>query len=246
MIVALIPARAGSERIPNKNIKRLEGQPLIAWTIATALACPSIDKVLVSSDNTVIREIAEQYGAEGLSRPNSLSGPTVTDWPVIKHCLQVLPGIRLVVYLRPTTPLRSTELVEKAIKMVQEGMSSVTGLRSVHKMPESAFKCFTVRNGLLRPVTREGFDLTDHPEQEVEPTYKPNGYVDIALPATVLAPGPGTAWGSTVIPYVTPPVIELDEPQDWDYLTYLLKTRGEGESHEFYREGGLLKTSWGI
>ena len=246
MIVALIPARSGSERIPNKNIKKLNDLPLIAWSIATALACPSIDKVIISSDSAVIREIGEQHGAEGLPRPASLSGPRVKDRPVIKHCLQVIPGIRLVVYLRPTTPLRSTELVEAAIKMAQEGMSSITGLRSVHKMPESAFKCFTVRNSLLQPVTREGFDLTDHPEQEVEPTYKANGYVDVALPATVLAEGSGSAWGSTVIPFVTPPTLELDVPEDWEYLEYQLKTRAAGESHEFFREGGPLRTSWGI
>ena len=243
MIVALIPARAGSERIPGKNLKKLNEIPLVAWSVATALACPSIDKVLVSSDSAIIREIGENYGAEGLSRPPSLSGPRVEDHPVINHCLQVVPGIDLVVYLRPTTPLRSVDMVEQAVKMAQEGSKTVTGLRSVQKMGESAFKCFMLRNGLLEPITRDGFDQTDKPDQEVEATYKANGYVDIALPATVMA---GSAWGDTVIPLVTPPVVELDQPEDWDYLEYILKSKNAGETHEFYREGGPLKTSWGI
>jgi CMP-N-acetylneuraminic acid synthetase len=133
--------------------------------------------------------------------------------------------------------------VEKAIKMMLEAGQAPTGLRSVHRMTESAFKSFTLRNSLLQPVTREGFDQSDKPDQEVEATYKPNGYVDIILPATVAA---GSCFGDTVIPLVTPPVIELDEQEDWDYLTYLLKSRNAGEAHEFYREGGPLKTSYGI
>ena len=165
------------------------------------------------------------------------------DYPVIKHLLQVVPGVDLVVYLRPTTPLRSSDMVEQAIKMVLEAGEAPTGLRSVHKMGESAYKCFTIRNSLLHPITREGFNQSDKPEQEVEPTFKPNGYVDIALPATVTA---GSAWGDTVIPLVTSPAVELDTPDDWDYLEYTLKSRNAGETHEFYREGGPLKTSWGI
>ena len=243
MIVALIPARGGSERIPGKNIKKLNELPLVAWSVATALACPSIDKVLVSSDHEATLLIGEQFGAEALSRPGSLSGPLVEDLPVIDHLLKVVPGVDLVVYLRPTTPLRSSDLVEQAIKMMLEAGKAPTGLRSVHKMPESAYKCFTIRNSLLQPVTREGFDQTDKPEQEVEPTYRPNGYVDIALPATVTA---GTAWGSTVIPFVTPPALELDEQEDWILMEYNLKTRAAGETHEFYREGGPLRTSFGI
>jgi len=243
-VAALIPARSGSERIPGKNIKKLNGLPLVAWTVATALACPSITEVYVSSDSSIILEVGEKYGAEGLSRPRSLAGPKVQDFPVVKHCLQVVPGLELIVYLRPTTPLRSVHQVEQAIKLMLESSETATGLRSVHRMPESAFKCFTISYSLLQPVTYLGFDQTDKPDQEVEPTYKPNGYVDVILPATVLEKE--SCFGDTVIPFVTQPVIELDTPDDWDYLEYILKTKGAGDTHEFYREGGALNPTFGI
>ncbi len=245
-IVALIPAKGTSQRIPGKNLKELDGIPLVAWTIATALACESIDKVYVSSESEDVLSVARKFGAELLYRPEKLAGPLVPDLPVVEHFLKVVgEKVDLIVYLRPTTPLRSTGMVERGIQALTEAGTAASGLRSVHRMGESAYKCFEIRPGpFLAPVRWQGEDLTDKPDQLVIPTFKPNGYVDVILPATVAglsvrtedaaAWGGGSCFGDSVIPLVTPRVIELDDPEDWDHLACSLLTGGR-EVHEFSR-----------
>jgi N-acylneuraminate cytidylyltransferase len=234
-IVALIPAKGTSERIPGKNLKLLDGVPLVAWSIVTALACESIDKVVVSSDDSEILKVAEKFGAQPLFRYRELAGPQVPDLPVVEHFLESCEKVDLVVYLRPTTPLRSTGMVERAIRLLREAGTAASGLRSVHKMGESAYKCFELRPGpFLKPIVYdlggEYAIMSDWPDQLVPPTYKPNGYVDLILPATVEG---GSCFGAEVIPIITPPVIEVDNPADWDHLTCSLTTGGRGV-HEFH------------
>jgi len=249
-IVALIPARGGSQRIPGKNLKLLDGLPLVAWSIVTALACPSIDKVIVSSNDSEILRVSVKFGAEVLVRPSELAGPLVPDLPVVEHLLSVETEVDLLVYLRPTTPLRATHTVEAGIQAMLEAGPGPTGLRSVHKMGESAYKCFVLGSGrLLEPITlhdeHDGIttDFTDRPEQEAPPTYKANGYVDVILPATVAR---GSCFGNTVLPLVTPQTLELDDPTDWDRLEWLMVTRGAKEIHEFYCRPGSRSQPWGI
>ena len=87
-IIAVIPARGGSKSIPKKNIKDFCGKPLIAHTIELAQKSKMIDRVIVSSDNHEIIEIALEYGAEApFIRPSSLSQDDTMDLPVFQHCL---------------------------------------------------------------------------------------------------------------------------------------------------------------
>jgi N-acylneuraminate cytidylyltransferase len=126
----------------------------------------------------------------------------------------------LVIYLRPTTPFRSVFHLENAIKTLEQ-TDEATGLRSVEEMPESAFKCFRMTGPQLEPIYwwdgKNTIDVTDWPNQEVEKTYHPNGYIDIARVTVILG---GELWGNDVIGYVTPRTIELDTPADWDYAEW--------------------------
>lgn len=87
-VLALIPARAGSKRIVNKNIKPFAGKPLIAWTIEAAKACENITDVVVSTDGEDIAAIARQYGAETpFMRPDNLSSDTASSIDVVLHAI---------------------------------------------------------------------------------------------------------------------------------------------------------------
>ena len=227
-ITAIIPARSGSKRIPNKNVKELNGMPLVAHTIIAASVCKTqhiLDRVVVTSDSEEVAKITWGYeNAEFLQRPPELCDDAVTDFPVIHHAVCELDLSGLIVYLRPTTPIRALYHIEEAIKTISR-IELATGLRSVELMSESAFKCFTISMfKKLEPVfyttdEAEFFDMTDKPNQLVEPTYKPNGYVDIARTEQILA---GQLWGDQVIGYITPRTVEIDTIDDWEYAAWMM------------------------
>src|SRR3989338_8429111 len=90
-IVAIIPARGSSKSIQKKNLKILHGKPLIAWTIKLAQSIPIIQKIIVSTDNDEIMQVAKKYGAEApFKRPEKLSDDKTPTLPVLQHCIQYL------------------------------------------------------------------------------------------------------------------------------------------------------------
>lgn len=224
-ITALIPARAGSKRIPDKNIKELNGVPLVAYSIISAIACKQhsiIDRVVVTSDSKRVEDITHEWNeAEFLERPPELCDDVTGDFPVIHHTVQELNLTGLIVYLRPTTPHRTLYHIEKAIKLIEKVGGDATGLRSIEKMGESAFKCFTFNGAQIKPILNEnnpyGRDSSNTPSQLCTQTYKPNGYVDIARVDQITQ---GNLWGDAVIGYLTPHTPEIDTPDDWDYASW--------------------------
>ena len=93
-VVALIPARAGSKRLANKNLLPLAGKPLIAWTIEAALNSPAIDEVVVSTDSIDIKQVAIEFGATvPFMRPNVLAHDTALTDDVLMHALALIASI---------------------------------------------------------------------------------------------------------------------------------------------------------
>lgn len=133
-ITALIPARGGSKRLPRKNVKLLCGKPLIAWTIEAAKSSKYIDSVIVSTDDTEIKDISERFGASvPFLRPDSISSDTASSFDVIKHAIQFLKlegENNLIVLLQPTSPLRTVEELDDALDFFMskkaEGVVSVS------------------------------------------------------------------------------------------------------------------------
>uniref|UniRef100_A0A6M3KFN8 Putative cytidylyltransferase n=1 Tax=viral metagenome TaxID=1070528 RepID=A0A6M3KFN8_9ZZZZ len=211
----LIPARAGSKRIPNKNVKELGGKPLIVWSIETAMALNI--PTYVSTDSRFYAEIAYRADAEVIHRPDELAADHITDLEVITHALTVVDA-DLIVYLRPTTPFRDHLLVGQAIDCVHAG----TGLRSVEEMSESAYKCFQLDGWYLEPLTGQPWRVTDQPNQLLPKTFHPNGYVDICKADLIRK---GDLWGDKVLGFITPRTIEIDSIDDWRYAEYEINNR---------------------
>lgn len=122
--VGLIPARAGSKGIPNKNIALLAGQPLIAYTIQAAIESRLLSRVLVSTDSPTIAQIAKKCGAEvPFLRPAELARDDTPRLPVVRHAVEYLERTEgykpdLIVTLQPTSPLRRAEHIDSAIEML--------------------------------------------------------------------------------------------------------------------------------
>ncbi|HOG37371.1 MAG TPA: acylneuraminate cytidylyltransferase family protein [Candidatus Woesebacteria bacterium] len=121
-ILGIIPARGGSKRVPNKNIKMVGGKPLIAWSIESALKS-DLDRLVVSTDDEKIARIAKKYGAEvPFLRPGELSGDKLGIEPVLKHALEWLLEKEnfkpeAVALLMATAPMRRPEHINQAIKI---------------------------------------------------------------------------------------------------------------------------------
>jgi len=129
--IAFIFARGGSKGIPRKNIYNLSGKPLIAYSIETALACPSIHSVIVSTDDDEIASISKKYGAQiPFIRPKSLSADKSNEYDAWKHALLEYnkiynQKIDIFVSLPTTSPLRSVGDVEKCIEKYKKGLSDM-------------------------------------------------------------------------------------------------------------------------
>lgn len=121
-IIAIIPARGGSKRLPGKNIKDFLGKPLIAWTIEEARNSKYIDRIIVSTDNKNIAKISLRFGADvPFMRPKSLASDTASSERVIMHALDWLKRNEKAEYdyfvlLQPTSPLRTVYHIDKSIE----------------------------------------------------------------------------------------------------------------------------------
>lgn len=139
MILAVIPARSGSKSVKDKNIKPLNGRPLMAWSIKAGLKCKAIDKVVVSTDSKKYGQLAEFYGAEVINRPAELAQDETAMIPVLQQAVtQVEKKIKVdyVVLLDPTSPLRRVENIEKCILAVKEkGVDSAVTVCEVEHNP---------------------------------------------------------------------------------------------------------------
>lgn len=121
-VLALIPARGGSKRLPRKNVLPLAGKPLVGWTIEAAIQSKYIDRVIVSTDDQEIIHISESFGAEVPEvRPSELSGDLATTESVVFHILEKYGnGQDILVLLQPTSPLRDANNIDEAIELINQ------------------------------------------------------------------------------------------------------------------------------
>ena len=231
-IVALIPARAGSKGLPNKNIRMLGGHPLIGWSIAACKLAGKINRTIVSTDSEEYARISRDLGAEvPFLRPAELSDDSSTDYEFIKHALDwfdINGGVPdYIVHIRPTTPFRVPKIVDSAVTSFLDE-SEATSLRSVHPMSESAYKTFEIgHTGRLKRLASNSteIDPANNARQEFPTTYFANGYVDVL--STRFIRETGLIHGDNVLPFITPTVNEIDTEDDFINIEQQLKRNPE-------------------
>jgi CMP-N,N'-diacetyllegionaminic acid synthase len=226
-VVALIPARAGSKGVPNKNVRLLGGHSLLSWSIAACLKSATIDRIIVSTDSADYASLAIKLGAEApFLRPVEISGDRSTDYDFIVHAMDWLAaenGVpEYLVHIRPTTPLRDPKMIDDAVAAFMAARDA-TALRSVHEMSESAYKTFEIATeGQLKRLcaVNTELDSANNARQQFPNTYQANGYVDVL--STAFIRKAKLIHGDHVIPFITPAVVELDAEDDFAHLEFQL------------------------
>jgi CMP-N,N'-diacetyllegionaminic acid synthase len=232
-VLGLVLARGGSKSVPRKNIYPVLGKPLIAYTIEPALAARSITRLVVTTNDPEIADVAGRLGAEvPFLRPPELAQDETPDYPVVRHALEWLEakdGYRpdLIVQLRPTSPLRTSRQLDEAIALLRAhpGADSVRGVCRPQQNPHKMWRMTS--DGLLSPLLAvpgvpEPFNS---PRQTLPVVWWQNGYIDAFWRRTVFEQQSLT--GAKVLGYVIdePEHVDIDSLHDIRVLELILRNR---------------------
>lgn len=211
--IVIIPARGGSKRLPGKNIRLLGDVPLLAHSIRYAQQHSFIDAVFVSTDCPEIKEVALQFGAKVIDRPQALSGdfePTVS---ALQHVLETLNEVvENVVLLQPTNPLRPENLLADAFRIFEEKRHE-----SLFTVTRNHQKLGKIQGDKFIPFTYEPGQRS----QDLEPLYFENGLLYITKSALIAK---NQIIGENAFPLIVDHPfahVDIDTEEDFDYAAYL-------------------------
>ena len=224
---ALIPARKGSKSIKNKNILKLNGIPLIGYSLIAAKKNKNIKKVIFSSDSKKYFKIAKKFGFDiAHIRGKKTSNDKADDLVVFKDFIKnfykknnYLP--KFFVHFRPTTPIRPNKTLDKAIRLMRKNEKKYSSLRSVRLMPESAYKSLRIVNKKLCAIKKKDFKLDKYNKSRhlYEKTYEADGIIDIYKTKTILS---NTLLGDKVYPYIVNDMYSnIDTVEQFETISYL-------------------------
>jgi N-acylneuraminate cytidylyltransferase len=230
-IIALIPARSGSKRVADKNIRPLAGHPIIAYTIAAARQSGIFSAIVVSTDSEQYSDMARNYGAEvPFLRPIEISGDVSPDIEWVEFTLKKLKEMGreydCFSILRPTSPFRLPETIQRAWKefLTEEGVDS---LRAVEKCREHPGKMWVIRGKRmmpLLPISPQDLPWHSTPYQALPEVFAQNASLEIAYSRVVFQGR--TIAGDVVMPFLTQGYegFDVNRPYDWQLAEELVKT----------------------
>jgi CMP-N,N'-diacetyllegionaminic acid synthase len=234
-IVGLIPARAGSKRVPDKNIRSLAGHPVMAYTIAAALESEVFSDVIVSTDSEQYAEIARYYGAEvPFLRPSELAGDVSPDIEWLAYTLKKLAenGRKYDCFsiLRPTSPFRLPQTIQRAWQafLTEEGVDS---LRAVEKCRQHPGKMWVLRRRRmvpLLPLSPPEQPWHSSQYQSLPEVYIQNASLEIAWSKVVFQDK--TIAGTVLVPFFTENYegFDVNSAYDWNMAQHLV-TNGKAQ-----------------
>ena len=179
-ILGIIPARGGSKGIPGKNIRLLNGKPLIHYSIRAAQQSGLVDRLILTTDSVEIAQVGKELGAEvPFIRPAELARDDTPMFPVLEHAVKFIEGegwqADIVLLLQPTAPLRQPDQIQAAVQMLTDTKcDSVVSVVQIpqHYSPDFAYK---VEDGLLKPFLDGGGKVTRR--QDTRPSYSRDGTI---------------------------------------------------------------------
>jgi CMP-N,N'-diacetyllegionaminic acid synthase len=230
-IIALVPARAGSKRVRDKNILPLDGHPVIAYTIAAAVQSEVFAAVFVSTDSEQYARIGCYYGAETpFLRPPDLAGDTSPDIEWVEYTLRRLRdagrSYDCFSILRPTSPFRQPETIRRAWQafLSEEGVDS---LRAVEKCQQHPGKMWVIRGNRMTPLLplsppEQPWHSSQY--QSLPEVYVQNASLEIAWSRVALAGR--TIAGNVVMPFLTQGYegFDVNRPYDWQLAEDLIQS----------------------
>ena len=217
---AIIPARSGSKGVKNKNIRLLNGYPMIAYSIAAAKLSENIDRTIVTTDSPEYAKIAKQYGAEApFLRPAEISGDAATDLEFMQHAIEwfyknegFVPAYW--VHLRVTCPLRDPKIIDQAIARIK-CHKEATCLLSVNLVDDylTAYK-WLKKDGddYIRSIFFENNDDANRPRQSYPDPYIPNIYVDVLTTECIVKDN--LLHGNKMLCFETEKTVDIDTLND--------------------------------
>jgi CMP-N,N'-diacetyllegionaminic acid synthase len=220
--IALIPARGGSKGVARKNMRVVGGKPLIGHTIDAAMTSKRISAVYLSSEDQEILDYGQSRGLITVKRPLEYASDTSTASDVVGHFIETLPAdLRakdpIIVYLQPTSPLRSGQHIDLAIdSMLSKGASVLT---AICKMKQSPYKSLTIdEKGYLSPLFSE--TLLNANRQSLKDAYYPNGSIYIFY----LSQFKGRFPTNNSVPYLMTEreSLDVDTEEDFDLLRTIM------------------------
>jgi len=224
-ILGIIPARGGSKGILKKNIIPVAGKPLLVWTVEAAKKSRVIDRIIVSSDSDEILSVAKDHGVIGLKRPASLATndapPEKTVLHAIKECRSQKYIPDFIVYLQPTSPLRTAEHIDRAFELLRD--KNANALISVSQADSKFLKAFFLtKDGYLKSISKKAFSFMNR--QKLPAVYLPNGAIYILRTEDFLRHK--KFWIKNTLPFIMSPEesIDLDATEDIPLVEdYLLR-----------------------
>ena len=228
--IALIPARGGSKRIPNKNTKMLSGHPLIAHTINAARKSGIFDRIMVSTDDFAIAEIAKQYGAEiPTMRPAELAADTSPDIDLITYSVREwgIDEDSTLTILRPTSPLRKSATIKSAVEALQFAVWA-DSLRAMQKVSEHPGKMWRVNpsDEAIPFLEQHGRAVPTHssPTNTLERVWVQNASLEVVRVETIV--NKRSLAGDRVLKFEMPGLegFDLNTVSDWEYLEFLIQS----------------------
>ena len=226
-VLAIIPARSGSKTVRNKNIRKISGKPLLAYSIEHAIQAKLINRVIVSTDSEQYARIACDYGAEvPFLRPKEFAQDLSLDLEAFEHALNKLRDTEgyypdIVVHLRPTYPIRKIDDIDNMIRLLQEnpGMDSVRCIAPAH---ECAYKMWRKNeDGTITPLLQDIKEAYNMPRQALPVLYYQNACIDVVWASVIVERHSMT--GEKVLGYEMESNFDIDTEADFKMVEKYLK-----------------------
>jgi N-acylneuraminate cytidylyltransferase len=212
--IAIIPARGGSKRLPEKNIKLLNGIPLLAHSILYAQKQNFIEAVYVSTNDVEIKKVALDFGAKVIDRPAHLSGDSQPTVSALKHVIESIDdNVENIVLLQPTNPLRPQELLKDAFATYESGNHD-----SLFTITRNHQKLGKITNDLFIPFNYE----IGQRSQDLEPLFYENGLLYITRSSLILE---NIIISKKAFPYEVNHIfatVDIDTQEDFEYAGYVI------------------------
>jgi CMP-N-acetylneuraminic acid synthetase len=227
-VIALIPARAGSERVPGKNVRRLARHPLLAYAVATARQARIFDRVVCSTDSTEIAEVARRYGAEvPFLRPAEYATSTSPDIEWITDTLDRLDErYDLFAIVRATNPFRGPDAFRRGLEQLL-ATPEADSIRAVERVKQHPGKMWLLEGKTMRPLLDQShLEVAWHAGQyqALPEVYVQNSALEIAW--TRVVSQTGTREGRVVAPFLTTGYegFNVDDEEDWERAKALVRS----------------------
>jgi CMP-N,N'-diacetyllegionaminic acid synthase len=226
--IALIPARSGSERVRDKNVRPLAGHPLLAYAVAAAREAGVFERIVCSTDSGKIAEVAQRYGAETpFLRPKELATSISPDIEWITHALaQLDEHFDLLAIVRATNPFRGGGALRRGYEQLLS-TPEADSIRAVELVKQHPGKMWVVEGRTMRPLLDQShLDVAWHAGQyqALPSIYVQNSALEIAW--TRVVSQTGTREGKVVAPFFTEGYegFNIDDEDDWERAHHLLDT----------------------